>query len=197
MCSMWLRAVFGEIPRRSPIARLDSPRASRRRTCSSRGVRPAGSSGRASTRWPAASSTAFDGLAVKPPGSRLVAQLARGALGVEAIPVRPGLAHRLINVRRRQQAACGVDPAGTEPPGVARTVEALLVQAWDPPQMGERLGPRQHPLGEIRIEADALALTRGKRTGFVPDRVRDPRRPKVMNQAGAAQAHSTSGAGQA
>ena len=47
----------------------------------------------------------FDRLPVEPPGSRLVAQLARGARGVEAIPVRPWLAQRLIDVRRRQHPA--------------------------------------------------------------------------------------------
>src|SRR6202035_2448148 len=54
MCTVWVCTVDGEITRSAAIWGLVRPAASRRRTSSSRSVRPAGSAGRTAEEVPAA-----------------------------------------------------------------------------------------------------------------------------------------------
>ena len=57
----------------------------------------------------------------------------------------------------------------------------LAVLDRDCGERGERIRLPQHPLGHVRLEADALPLARGERPALVPDRVRHAQAPQVVD----------------
>ena len=56
-----------------------------------------------------------------------------------------------------------------------------MVLHGDLAQGRERGAGGQHPLGEVRVEADPLGLGGGQRPGLVPDRVGDPEPAEVVD----------------
>ena len=186
MCSTWLPTVFGEITSRSAISLFDSPRASSLSTSTSRGVSPAGPSRRRGTRWPAAPARP------RPPrrrGGRPAPRRAarRRRPPPSARPVRARLAHRLVGVGRAEDARGLGDRRARQAARVAGAVEALAVLDGDRRERRERLRLAQHPLGQVRLQPDALPLAGAQRAALVPDRVRDPKPPEVVDEPGAPQ----------
>src|SRR5438045_1866975 len=70
MRSMWLPAVFGVMFSIRATCRVVPPRATRTRTSTSRGVRPAGAAGEPELRWPETPRTASTAAGLGPEGVR-------------------------------------------------------------------------------------------------------------------------------
>ena len=165
---MWRSAVFGEIPRVEPICLVCSPRASSRRTSTSRSVRPAGRSMRATGR-PLASSTAATRSASKSPARHCSTERRGGAIGRHRLAVGPRLGHRVIGVDGREQTRRRRLAGRVCPTVIAGPVEPLVMRARDRCERRERRRPQQHPLGLVRVQPDLLPVVRRQRPGPVPD----------------------------
>src|SRR3984957_7900848 len=158
MCSMWLRAVLGEMTRRCAICLLDSPWAASRSTSTSRAVRPAGRSGRRAAwlAWPATDSTA----------------------STASASIRPA-----VTSARSCAAASRAGRAARIP----RAVEPLAELHRDRSERRQPGRLTQHPLGEVGKQADPLPFAGAEGARLVPDRVRHAEPAQAMDQAGLAQ----------
>jgi hypothetical protein len=62
-----------------------------------------------------------------------------------------------------------------------------VVLAGDRQQRSQCCGRREHALGEIRVQADAFPFRRRERPRLVPDRIRHPEPPKVVDESSPAE----------
>jgi hypothetical protein len=127
----------------------------------------------------------LDGLRVEATRLRVRAQLGRGVVARSCRPVWPGLAHRLVGIRRAEDPRGPRDRAARQRARVAGAVEPLAVLDRDRAERGEGFGLLEHPLGEVGVESDALPFPGAERPAPVPDRVRDAEPAEVVHEAGA------------
>ena len=187
MCSMWLRAVFGVITSSAAICLLDRPRATSRRTSTSRVVSPAGQLPRRPTECPAAARTAATASAIELPRPHVGLELLRGVLSAERWTVRTRLAHRPVRVDGSEDSCLSRDRRARETLRVARAVESLTVLDGDLRERRERRRLMEHPLGQIGVQSDPLPLADAQRARLVPDRVRHAESPEIVHEPGSAQ----------
>ena len=185
---MWLRAVFGEITRRLAISLArQAPRQE------AQNVHLAGCQPRrplATSRHPVPGGTEYGlhRVTVEPPRLDLGAQLGRGLLRRQSIPVRTGLAHRLIRVDRTQDPRRYRDRPARQAPGVARTVETLSVLRPRSPQAepAQRTGAAS-ARSDTGASAPVSHSPAPERSALVPDGVGDPEPADTVDQPGAAE----------
>src|ERR1700744_3617321 len=97
MCSRWVLAVFGEMTSSAAISLFDMPRARRRRTSTSRSVRPAGPS-RFFVVGGGGGEDGGRGVGVDAPGADVVAQLHSRPVGAHRGAVGARFEARLVAV---------------------------------------------------------------------------------------------------
>ncbi len=127
MCSMWLRAVFGEITRRVEISLLDSPRRQQAEHLHLAGRQPRRSVPASADAVPGRHERGVDGIRVESPGSDLGPQLGGGGAGRQRRPVRARLAHRLVGIDGAQDTRRPGDRRAGQAARIARAVEAFPV----------------------------------------------------------------------
>ena len=185
MCSTWLAAVFGETTRRRAICLFEWPRASSRRTSTSRAVSPAGhgaTGGRAVTRR---RQHGVGRVPVQAAGADLGRAGRRAACtGSSGRPVRPRFGHRVIDVRGREQPVGRRERGRGQPARVAGPVEPFVVSGrrspgW-PPSAAISASIRSVRYGCSRTRS---RLGLGQRAGLVPDRVGDAEPAEVVEQS--------------
>ena len=181
----WPRS-SGVITSRSAICRLDSPRARRASTSTSREVSPFGHARRMLLRRPAAVRTARDRVPVEASGADVGGQRGGDLVRGERLAIRARLGHRVVDVRGGEQSVHGLQRRSGEPTGVARPVEALLVPSGHPAAGGEGVDIGEHPLGEIGLEADVLQFSGAQRATLVPDAVGHAQSSEPVQEAGSA-----------
>ena len=101
--------------------------------------------------------------------------------------MRARLAHRLVRVGGPEQPRGAADRGAGQPARIAGAVEPLAQLNGDRPERGERLGLVKHPLGQIRMHADALPLSSAQRAGAVPNRVRHSQSAEAVDETRPAQ----------
>ncbi len=184
MCSMWVPAVLGEMTSRAATSLFEA-----------HGDQaedldlPASQSGGTAdaARRPVAGDTqdGFHRLAVEPSGANVVTKLGRGFVVRAGPAVWSRLEHRLVHVGGGENPCGTGDGRARQAAGIAGTVEVFAYLHRDLPERGERGRTPQHPLGQVRVQPDALPLRCRQRAGLVPDRVRHPEVAEARHQRGA------------
>src|SRR5436190_1665760 len=114
----------------------------------------------------------FGDVCLVAPGLDLCAQL-RSCLYVRPRgAVRARLAHRLVCVRRSEDPGRLAYSDPGKPLRIAGAVDALAVLHRDAREGRQRGRLPEHPLGQVRLEAQALPLAGAERAALVPDRIR-------------------------
>lgn len=131
----------------------------------------------------------IDGVTVEAPGTHLRAKLGRGLVGSQRRSVRARLAHRVVDVRGRQDPVSRRQGGRGQTTGISRTVKSLVVTRRDLAAGCERRDPGQHLVGEVGMLMRAFAFDIAERTRLVPDRVGDPEPTEIVQQPRAAQRH--------
>src|SRR5262245_57559422 len=98
--------------------------------------------------------------------------------------MRAWLGHRLVGVRHREQPGRPGDGRARDPARITRSVEPFTELRGGPPECGEPGRVLEHPIGEVRLEPNALPLRAGQRTRLVPDGVRDAEAAVAGDQRG-------------
>jgi hypothetical protein len=104
-------------------------------------------------------------------------------------PIRPQLGHGVIRVVRAKDRSTRSDRLARQPMGVTRAIEALVVLDSDGAQRGERRREGEHPLAQIRVQADPLQLGLGQPATLVPDGVGDAEAAEVVHEPSLAERH--------
>ena len=122
-------------------------------------------------------------LRVAGPGRDVGAQLRRRLVAGELRPVGARLAHRLVGVGGPEQPCWAADGGAGQRGRIAGAVEPLAQLNGDRPERSERPGLMEHPLGQMRVHADAFPLSSAQRAGAVPNRVRHPQPAEAVDEA--------------
>jgi hypothetical protein len=112
--------------------------------------------------------------------ARLGGEDVAGLLARAGGPVGARLGHRLEGVRRGEDPAGQADHRRRRLAVVARAVEALVVQADDGGEAGERATAREDALGVVGVQPHALLVGPGERARPLADAVGDRRAPDVV-----------------
>jgi hypothetical protein len=127
-----------------------------------------------------------DRLAVEQPVSPHTLELCGGGVGGEGRAVRSRLDERRVDVCGGQDAGGEVERGGPRATVIAAPVAPLVMHPREGGERSERLRPRQDPLAQVRMEANALPLVRGQRPRLLPDSRRDSGATQVVEEAGPA-----------
>ncbi len=121
---------------------------------------------------------------VQPPGLDLALKLGRRVRGRMGRPMDARLSERVVHVGSAEDPSAVREQRAAQADVVARTVDAFVVPPGQNAERGERLGPRQHPLGEVRMQANALPIAVREPIRFAEDRRRHCQPTEVVYQAG-------------
>ena len=181
MCTVWVCTVDGEMNSSAAIWRLVRPAAKQAQDLElafgevgrqRRQRRPAGLRRRRARRGPR-------------PGPAAARTMTRAASpGRSAGRCGRGLAERVPDVGRGEQARGRVQLGGAHAGRVPGAVDALVVAAHDRAQRREHRRPGQDPAGVVRVQAHQLPLLGPQRAGPLPDAGRDGDPAEVMHQPG-------------
>jgi hypothetical protein len=125
----------------------------------------------------------LDGLAIQSTSADLGAKLNGSLLGRERRAMGARLPHRLVRVGGAEQPRRTRDRRAREAARIAGTVKALAVLDGSRGEWRKRLRLPKHPLGQVRLKADALRLAGTEPSTLVEDRVGDTQAAEAVHES--------------
>jgi hypothetical protein len=125
------------------------------------------------------------GVTVEPSGDDFGPHSALRLKARECRPVRSWFELGVVGVAGGEESRHRRESRTCHPPGIARSVEALVVEGSERPEGGELLRSSERPLRQVGVESYSLPFGGRQRRWLVPDAGGDTEGANVMDKAGA------------